>query len=88
MLPQRLSWQFDTSNHTLGLHDIKAVAYKYSWAKDSSLSQRSFVEFPMTFVMGIIALVVVVSIVSIVAGIFVARKREAKEKLEKSRRRI
>ncbi len=79
------SWSFNTNNHTLGLHDLKAIAYNTFGETATGVSQRTFVEFPMTFVMEIIAIVVVVSIVSIVAGIFIARKREAKEKLEKSR---
>ncbi len=80
------SWQFDTNNHTLGLHDIKAVAYNTLGETATSVSQRTFVEFPVNFMAIIIAVVVVVSVVSVVLGIFVARRREAKEKLEKSRR--
>ncbi len=82
------SWQFDTNNHTLGLHDIKAVAYNTLGETATSVSQRTFVEFPVNFVAIIIAVVVVVSIVSVVLGIFVARRREAKERLEKSRRHV
>ena len=82
------SWSFDTNNFTLGLHDIKAVAYNALGETATSVSQRTFVEFPIMFVIEIIVIVVIVLIVSIVAGIFVARKREAKERLEKTRKHM
>jgi len=45
--------------------------------------QRNFIEFPTLFVVGIIVFVVV----SVVAGFFFARKREAQEKQDAMRKR-
>ena len=81
------SWPFDTNNYTLGLHTFKVVAYNAVGEEASVEIQRNFVEFPTLFVVGIIVVIVVTTIGSLVAGIFISRKREAKEKQEAMRRR-
>lgn len=81
------SWPFDTNNYTLGLHTFKVVAYNADGEEASVEIQRNFVEFPTLFVVGIIVVIVVTTIGSLVAGIFISRKREAKEKQEAMRRR-
>ena len=81
------SWPFDTNNYTLGLHTFRVVAYNAGEEETSVEIQRNFVEFPTLFVVGIIVIIVVTTIGSFVAGIFISRKREAKEKQEAMRRR-
>jgi hypothetical protein len=80
------SWPFDTNNYTLGLHTFKVVAYNAVGEEASVEIQRNFVEFPTLFVVGIIVVIIVTTIGSL-AGIFISRKREAKEKQEAMRRR-
>jgi hypothetical protein len=81
------NWPFDTNNYTLGLHTIRVVAYDAVGEEASAGIQRNFVEFPTLLVMSIIVAVVVITFVSLVVGIFIARKREAQEKQASMRRR-
>jgi len=70
------NWSFDTNNYTVGLHTTRVVAYDAVGDEASAEIQPNFIEFPTLFVAGIIVFVVV----SVVAGFFFARKREAQEK--------
>jgi hypothetical protein len=76
------SWPFDTNNYTLGLHTIRVVAYNAAGEEATMEAQRNFVEFPTLFVVVVIVFVVV----SVVAGIFLARRREVEEKVASMRR--
>ena len=80
------NWSFDTNNYTVGLHTIRVIAYNALGEEASEEIQRNFIEFPTLFVVGTIVVAVVVTLVSLVAGIFIARKREAQEKKEVMRR--
>ena len=59
-------WQFDTANYTEGQHTIRVVAYDAAGATAVAESQRNFVGFPLTFVVVIIAVVVVAILVPLV----------------------
>lgn len=77
------SWQFDTNNYTEGIHTIKVAACDTSGEQAIAERQPNFVGFPLTFVVGIIVLIVVVLILSFSFAIYRARKKEAKERLDK-----
>ena len=58
------SWSFNTGNYSEGQHTFKVVAYDSLGETATAESQHNFVGFPLTFVVGIIASVVVITVVS------------------------
>jgi uncharacterized membrane protein YozB (DUF420 family) len=74
------NWSFDTNNYTIALHTIRVIAYDALGNEASAEIQRNFIEFPTLLILSIIVIAVVLTFVSLIIGIFIARKREAKEK--------
>jgi hypothetical protein len=70
------SWPFDTNNYALGLHTIKAVAYDSSGGQATVKAQRNFVEFPLTFVVGVIGAVVAAIVVALAWAVHKVRKQK------------
>jgi hypothetical protein len=70
------NWPFDTNNYALGSHTIKVVAYDSSGSQATVESQRNFVEFPLTFVVGIIGAVVAALVVAFGWAIYKIRKQK------------
>lgn len=77
------SWNFNTGSYTEGVHAIKVVAYNSLGETATSEKQPNFVAFPLTFVVGIIVFVVVVTVASFGFALYRARKKEIKERQEK-----
>ena len=69
------SWSFNTGNYTEGAHTFKAIAYDSSGESATASAERSFVGFPVSFVVGIIVLAVVVLAVSLVFTWFWIKKK-------------
>ncbi len=80
------SWPFDTNNYTIALHSIKVVAYNSAGEQAIEERQPNFVGFPITYVVGIITLIVVGTVGSFIFAFYRARKQEAKELKEKTHR--
>lgn len=78
------SWNFNTGSYTEGAHTIKVVAYDAAGESATAERQANFVGFPLTFVVGIIVLVVVVIVGGFGFALYRARKSEAKYKLNKN----
>jgi hypothetical protein len=76
------SWQFNTGNYSESLHTIKVVAIDSSGEQAIVEDQRNFVGFPLTFVEAIIGIVIAVTIVSFIVALYLARRKEAKEKMK------
>jgi hypothetical protein len=78
------SWNFNTSSYSEGQHTIKVVAYDATGEPATAERQSNFVGFPLTFVVGIIVLVVVAVIGGSGFALYKARKNEAKYKMSKN----
>ena len=70
------SWNFNTGSYSEGQHTFKVVGYDSLGETATAESQHNFVGFPLTFVVGIIALVVVITVVSFTFALYRARKKE------------
>ncbi len=68
------SWHFDTINYTEGLHLFRAMAYNEDGQYGYVEVTRNFVPFPLDFVVGIIALVVVTMVIVLVGALIRAKK--------------
>lgn len=71
------NWTFDTANYTLGLHTISVVAYDSAGESAVVERQPNFVGFPLSFVVGIIGLIVAVFAVALAISVYKI-KSEAK----------
>ncbi len=70
------SWNFNTGSYSEAQHTLKAVAYNSLGETATAESQHNFVGFPLTFVVGIIGLVVVLTVGSFGFALYRARKKE------------
>ncbi len=74
------SWYFDTINYTAGLHLFEAKAYTASGEAAIDQITRNFVPFPLDFMVGIIALVIVTMVVALIGALIRAKKLGVKIK--------
>jgi len=74
------SWNFNTGNYTEGTHTLRVIAYDAQGETATAEREANFVGFPLTFVVGIIVLVVVVLIASFGFALYRARKSEKMRK--------
>lgn len=74
------SWNFNTGNYTEGTHTLRVIAYDAQGETATAEREANFVGFPLTFVVGIIVLVVVVLIASFGFALYRARKSEKSRK--------
>ncbi|MGD6852305.1 MAG: Ig-like domain-containing protein [Candidatus Bathyarchaeia archaeon] len=72
------SWQFDTSNYSIGEHTIKAVAYDASDSNQSTAITRNFVEDNTNSIL-IIIIAVVVAIFAVAGIVAVYRVKKSKK---------
>jgi hypothetical protein len=73
------SWSFDTANYTEAKHMFKVVAYDSAGVTAETEKQSNFVGVPVTFVAGIIGLIVSVTVVVLVVCVHRIRKHDAKK---------
>jgi len=73
------NWHFDTANYTEGRHTIKVIAYDFSGESTTVTIERNFVGFPINFILGIIAIIVAVTVLSLILLLLRVRKKEIKK---------
>lgn len=74
------SWNFNTGDYTEGKHTLRVIAYDAQGETATAEREPNFVGFPLTFVVGIIVLVVVGLIASFGFALYRARKSEKMRK--------
>lgn len=77
------SWNFNTQDFTEGAHSIKAVAYDSVGQSGTAVAERSFVGFPINYVVGTVVFVVVVLIISLIVTWFWIQKKANQRKKKK-----
>jgi ABC-type transport system involved in multi-copper enzyme maturation permease subunit len=73
-------WEFTTETFNEGTHTLKLVAYDASGETAIFENQKNFVGFPMTFVVGIISVVVVVFVIALIISAYRIKKEAAKKR--------
>ncbi len=74
------SWSFNTGNYTEALHLFVVRAYNSDGEFTSQEAIRTFVGFPVDFVVGIIALIIITLVVALIGALIRVRKLRAKPK--------
>lgn len=74
------SWNFNTADYTDGLHLFRAMAFNADGEVNYQEIPRNFVPFPLDFVVGIIALVIITLVIAIVGALAKNKKLGKKPK--------
>jgi hypothetical protein len=74
------SWNFNTANYTAGLHLMSATAYNAAGEFATAEVTRNFVPFPLDFVVGIFALIIVTMVIVLIGALIRAKKLGVKLK--------
>lgn len=73
------SWSFDTADYSNGLHLFRGVAYADGELNYQEIP-KNFVPFPLDFVVGIIALIIITLVVALIGGLIKSKKIGKKPK--------
>ena len=74
------SWNFNTADYTDGLHLFRAMAFNADGEVNYQEIPRNFVPFPLDFVVGIIALVIITLVIATVGALVKNKKLGKKPK--------
>lgn len=72
------SWSFNTAEFSENKHMFTVISYDSSGATAESERQANFVEFPVSFVVAIIGIIVAITLVALVVSVYRIRKSNAK----------
>lgn len=71
------SWQFNTSNYTLGQHTLKAVAYDAAGQSQTSAITKNFVEDNTNQILiVVIAIAVIVTVIAVAVSVYRIKKNK------------
>jgi len=68
------SWNFNTAQYTDGLHLFRAIAFNADEEYTYQEIPKNFVPFPLDFVVGIIALIIITLVVTLVGALIKTKK--------------